>query len=159
MDCTVYADPAGKIDHSSDKPPTERYIDIMIEGATQHGVKPEYIEVLKNLEKQPRRNPEDFLKLDVPEGLPTWTMEDVAKGDHEDGRPMYTALNGKVIEYKFPDPLPAMYPIYKARAGKHMEVMMARNLYDPKYGTPTKIEDFTAEHRASIESMIAHMRT
>ena len=44
IDCTVYGDPAGKIDHSNDRPPTERYIDIMIQGATQHGVKPEYID-------------------------------------------------------------------------------------------------------------------
>jgi hypothetical protein len=26
VDCTVYSDPTGKIDHSNDKPPTERYI-------------------------------------------------------------------------------------------------------------------------------------
>ena len=37
--CTVYADPEGKIDHSNDKPPTERYLDIMIEGCQKHGVK------------------------------------------------------------------------------------------------------------------------
>ena len=29
IDCTVYGDPEGKIDHSNDKPPTERYLDIM----------------------------------------------------------------------------------------------------------------------------------
>ena len=51
IDCTVYGDPAGKIDHSNDMPPTERYIDIMVEGASQHGVKPEYIESLKKLTK------------------------------------------------------------------------------------------------------------
>ena len=34
IDCTVYAgDPNAKIDHSNNKPPTERYIDIMIQGA------------------------------------------------------------------------------------------------------------------------------
>ena len=44
IDCTVYADPVGKIDHSNDKPPTERYISIIVEGAEQHGVKPEYID-------------------------------------------------------------------------------------------------------------------
>ena len=34
IDCTVYGDPSGNIIHSDDKPPTERYIDIIIEGAT-----------------------------------------------------------------------------------------------------------------------------
>ena len=50
MDCTVYADPAGKIDHSNDKPPQERYIDIIVEGATYYGVNPEYIKFLQSIE-------------------------------------------------------------------------------------------------------------
>jgi hypothetical protein len=29
--------------------------------------------------------------------------------------------------------------------------MMARNLYEPIYGTPERIEDFTREHCAYIE--------
>ena len=51
IDCTVYGDPTGKIDRSRDRPPTERYLDIMIAGATQHGVKAEYIAHLRGLEK------------------------------------------------------------------------------------------------------------
>lgn len=51
MDCTVYADPAGKIDRSSDKPPTERYIQIMTEGAESFGVKKEHIDWLNSIEK------------------------------------------------------------------------------------------------------------
>ena len=51
IECTVYGDPNGKIDHSNDMPPTERYVDIMIEGATKNGVKPEYIEHLRTMNK------------------------------------------------------------------------------------------------------------
>ena len=71
-------------------------------------------------------------------------MVDVEKGDHEEGRPMYAALNGKVLEYMFPDPLPEFYPFYKNNyAGKHVEIGIAKNLYDPYYGpSPTRIEDF-----------------
>ena len=50
VDCTVYADPTGKIDRSNDKPPTARYIQIMSEGAESYGVKKEYIDWLKNHE-------------------------------------------------------------------------------------------------------------
>lgn len=46
VDCTVYSNPpkedaTGAV--SEDKPPTERYIDIMIQGATMFGVNEEYI--------------------------------------------------------------------------------------------------------------------
>lgn len=50
QDCTVYADPTGKIDRSNDKPPTARYIQIMSEGAESYGVKKEYVDWLKNHE-------------------------------------------------------------------------------------------------------------
>ena len=43
VECTVYGDPSGNIDRSDDKPPTERYIEIIVEGAKKHGVKEEYI--------------------------------------------------------------------------------------------------------------------
>jgi hypothetical protein len=42
MDCTVYSDPTGKIadlTNGVNKPPTERYIQIMSEGAASYGVK------------------------------------------------------------------------------------------------------------------------
>jgi hypothetical protein len=32
VNCTVYADPEGKFDNLNHQPPTERYLDIMIEG-------------------------------------------------------------------------------------------------------------------------------
>jgi hypothetical protein len=38
--------------------------------------------------------------------------------------------------------------------GKHCEVVISKTLYDPKYGTPEKIEDFSPEHRAVIEDML-----
>jgi hypothetical protein len=47
IDCTVYSDPDGKIDDivkkGNSKPPSERYIQIMSEGAAFYGVKPEYV--------------------------------------------------------------------------------------------------------------------
>ena len=43
VDVTVYSNPPKTTDPAGDKPPTERYVDIMIEGATMFGVKQEYI--------------------------------------------------------------------------------------------------------------------
>ena len=50
QDCTVYADPSGKIDRTNDKPQTARYIQIMSEGAESYGVKKEYVDWLRNHE-------------------------------------------------------------------------------------------------------------
>ena len=47
IDCTVYADPDGIIDRSNDKPPGERYIEIMVEGCNQYGVQTEHIQWLQ----------------------------------------------------------------------------------------------------------------
>ena len=42
--------------------PKERYIEIMIEGARHFGVANEHIEILKILEKRPRKKLEDLSK-------------------------------------------------------------------------------------------------
>ena len=50
VDCTVYSNPP-KVDPSGavteDKPPTQRYVEIMIEGATMFGVDEKYIQKLQ----------------------------------------------------------------------------------------------------------------
>lgn len=48
---------------------------------------------------QPRPKPQEFLKFDRPEGLPTFTYEELAKGDGENGNPLLVAMNGLVREY------------------------------------------------------------
>ena len=80
--CTIYSDPAATTtDRSKDGPPTERYIDIMIEGATKYGVKPAYIEQLKKIESIPRKQPSEFITFDTPEILPRWPFAQVAAGN------------------------------------------------------------------------------
>ena len=158
LDCSVYSDPTGKIDRSNDKPPTERYITIMTDGAKLHGVKQEYIDWLLNHEKQPRKKPEEFNSYPLPENAPTWTMEDVLKGNGLDGAPIYTLLNGKVLEYVLPDDYKNREERHKwARenlAGKDREIKMNKMLYDPKYGIKDSVAEMTPEHRAALEDMI-----
>ena len=60
VDVTVYSSPPANSDPAGDKPPTERYVDIMIEGATMFGVKEEYINKLKNMDKQMRPKVADY---------------------------------------------------------------------------------------------------
>ena len=39
----------------------------------------------------------------------------------------------------------------KKQAGGHLELWTSKVLYEPLYGAPEKIEDFTREHCAMIE--------
>jgi hypothetical protein len=73
VDVTVYSNPPANTDRSGDKPPTERYVDIMIQGAEMFGVKPEYINKLKNMKKQPRPKVSEYRQHPIPDGVPTWS--------------------------------------------------------------------------------------
>jgi len=158
LDCSVYADTVGKIDRSNDKPPTERYIQIMTDGAKFYGVNQDYIDWLLNHENQPRKKPEDLNSYPLPENAPTWTMEEVLKGNGLDGAPIYTLLNGKVFEYVLPEDYKNREERHKwARenlSGIHREIKMNQMLYDPKYGIKESVADMTPEHRAVIEDVI-----
>ena len=65
---------------SDEKLPTERYLDVIVEGCRHHGVADHHISYLRSLKCTPRKNPEDFHKLNVPENLPLWTMDVVRAG-------------------------------------------------------------------------------
>ena len=48
-----------------------------------------------------------------------------------------------------------LHQITKKVAGKNMELVASKMLYDPKYGMPDRIEEFTREHCAALEDMTA----
>ena len=60
VDCTVYSNPLKTEDPNGDKPPEERYVEIMIEGASMFGVSQEYIQKLRDMENVPRKAVSDF---------------------------------------------------------------------------------------------------
>ena len=80
------------------------------------------------------------------------------KGNHQGENPYYVGLNGKVLEYTWPEEKPANYDLYMKYAGFHLEYMVAINMYDPKYGCPTSIDKFLPEHRDIIEDIIMTFR-
>jgi len=101
MEVTIYGDPIGKLDRSNDKPPTERYIHIMTEGAEYYGVDPEYIEWLNSHENQPRPTKENLGKWEVPEGAPTYSKKQVEDMcDVNDLKKIYIIMNGKILHYQ-----------------------------------------------------------
>jgi hypothetical protein len=138
-----------------DSPPSERYIDVLVDGCRQHGVSESHVSWLRSVEFTPRTKPEDFLKIALPDALlPTWTIDDVAVGNGKDGNPIYSAINGKVRQYIGPHCC-FQHQIALNSAGKHSELVLSKMLYEPKYGIPEHIEDFSREHCDYLEDMIA----
>lgn len=88
------------------------------------------------------------MKFEVPEGLPMMTLEELRAANGKDGNPLYIGLNGKVRQYG------EGYTVgdqMRKQAGGHLELWMSKVLYEPLYGAPEKIEDFTREHCAMVE--------
>ena len=140
--------------------PTERYLQLLITGAEEHGVKESYIDYLKSLPFQPRTPPSEFLKVEIPSSLQGedvvyWTEEQLQKGDGKGDNPLYFAINGKVMEYIGPRDLTASgfyrFAINFSFPGKRHEVFFCKLLYDPKYGAYDAIEDITEEHANCLE--------
>jgi hypothetical protein len=77
----------------------------------------------------------------------------VIENDGSDGKPLYFAVNGKVIEVAhdrdskmFTD----FYHMFK-NMGQIGELFIAKVVYEPRFGVPDCLEDFTPEHAAYCE--------
>lgn len=136
-----------------DNPPTDRYLAILTDGARHFQLKQEYIEFLEQHERQPRPDPKDFLSLQIPAGIDrVFAFEEVEAGDGEDGRPLLVSIRGKVIEYVGSNTfVKTTILVLRREHGPSLEMCMSRAQYDPKYGLPGKLEDFTREHAAVME--------
>ncbi|OQR84948.1 hypothetical protein ACHHYP_12535 [Achlya hypogyna] len=136
-----------------DAPPSERYIEVMVRGCENFGVAPAHIEYLKSVPFVPRKAPSAFLRLPEPEGLPTFSQEQLRAGAGVNGAPLLVSLNGKVCEY-IGGPDFYLYKHFLKMAGQPVELRMSKMLQDPKYGCPDKLKDFTREHCGAIEDLI-----
>jgi RPA family protein len=71
--------------------------------------------------------------------------------------PLYVMINGKVRQF-VGDKSNMFYPIYVNKcAGQHLEPILSKNMYEPKYGTHDRIEEFTREHCAYMEDVHVSM--
>ena len=141
-----------------DKPPTQRYLEIITAGCKHHGVDEEYIKYLNGLEMQKRHLPEEFRGWPKPdESLPLMVTDEFADQNGKDGKRIIGSVNGKVLEF-CPENKDGehwdQWLGFRNALGANFEVGLARNGYDPKYGAPDKLEDFTREHSAYVEDFI-----
>ncbi|KDO33789.1 hypothetical protein SPRG_01668 [Saprolegnia parasitica CBS 223.65] len=141
IDATIYGRDAAKVAAmgQNDKPPSERYIEIMVRGCEHYGVAASHIALLKSVPFVPRKTPSEFVSVPVPDGVPTFTQEELRAG---------TGVREYIGSPDF-----AMYNNMLRMAGQPMEPLIAKMLYDPKYGCPSTLQEFTREHCACIEDM------
>lgn len=137
--------------------PSQRYIEIMVEGCKYFGIQKAYIDQLQSIKCVPRPSPADFATFQVPSEVPTWTMVDVLAGNGNGDNPIYFSLNGKVIEYIGSRDGFVGSMMVNRFAGRSVDLANARMLYDPKYGLPETLEAITREHAAYRESVIYNL--
>lgn len=156
-ECTVYtkSDAYQSSGSAVDMPPTERYRDILCEGAEHFGVKPHHVEWIQSQPFQPRKRPEELVKFEVPADLPVWTRADVDRGSAANGPPYYWEINGKVLKYVGPSEGLEFDFVKKIYAGNDVAFRMATNLYDPKHGLPASPAEVSQERRDEVEDYIA----
>lgn len=158
VDCFVYArDGEVHYDPTVDCPPLERYLDIMIRGCRHFGVSQKYIEKLKETPSQPRPKPHEFHSLGtIPEGAPAFTLAQVEACNGFHGTPLRMTMNGKVLECTLErdsqhwDEFVHLHQQF----GHVGELYISRVAFDPKYGLPETLEDFTREHAAYVEDLM-----
>lgn len=142
---------------ATDKPPNQRYLDIMIEGAKHYQVDASFVEFLEKHESRPRASPSEYMTLSIKEGAleKTMTREFVeTTGTGLDGNPLYMTHNGRVVELVKDGENDAFFeefPKYRHDHGIDIELFFAKLQYDPKYGIPKTMEEVTPELAAYQE--------
>ena len=142
--------------------PSERYMSLLIQGCEQHNVKKSYIDYLRSIPSTPYRRPSEYKTIPIPPNLPTWTEAKLLSGNGKFLNPAYFALNGKVFEYTarrfyfFNRQKKRMRRFFrKAVAGKHLELVLSRLLYDPRFPPLENMDNCSLEQSAAVEDSFA----
>jgi hypothetical protein len=148
VDVTVYGRPDGSNKDEENRPPQERYLEILIAGAEHFGIDPDYIKRLKEHDYQPRVPPCNFQSFGDPPPGKCFTK----CPDPTDDSVIF-CLNGKVFKMTYPpDHIIGSFIINMLKNyGYHFETGMSQLVYDPKYGYVTDIKNCTPKHSAYIE--------
>ncbi|CAB9522818.1 Gamma-glutamylcyclotransferase [Seminavis robusta] len=149
VDVTVYCRPEGANKEEENKPPHERYLEILIAGAEHFGVDPNYIQFLKDHDRQPRTFPSQYLSFADP---PVGKRFTKFPNQPNDGS-LLVCLNGKVIRISYPLDHEHRNFFFNMvqKYGHHFEVGMSQIALDIKLGCIKDMKDCTPELSAYIE--------
>lgn len=140
-----------------DQPPTERYLQVLVEGAKHYGVDPSYVQSLNDHECRPRPPPSEYLTFSEVEGWNDNAMTRAQvdeRGSGKDGQPLYARCRGRVIELLQDPSTAAMQSDYSEsflKHGRDLELFMAKVQYDPQFGIPSGMDKMTPEQAAITE--------
>ena len=138
----------GSSSAAASPPPAQRYIELVVAGCRHFGVAESHCAALLALEQTPRTRPGDFRAFPVPPGLPLWDEARLIAEPEPADASVLISMNGKVL--KVGGALGAYLKKNKAHGARY-ELTLSRLVYDPQYGTPERLEDFSREHAAYIE--------
>ena len=140
--------------HQSRLPRHPRSLEIIAAGCRHYGVREAYVEELLKRPCEPRTAPADFIAIEVPAGTPLWDETRLAAVPVSENS-VTIALNGVVTRMTGGSVVGLLKRM--GAHGKHTEEMLAAALFDPLYGVPAKLEDFTREHCAYLRDLITRM--
>jgi len=136
------------------RPPSERYLALLIEGCVQHGVDNAWVAQLRATPCTPRPTPAEFACFPSPQSDRLMSLVDLAM---EDG--LCFAVNGKVLRF-VGDVATAVGQAVRRQIeahgiGRDHTLPIALEYYDPIYGAVASLGEMTMEHRCFTEHMIA----
>lgn len=145
-----------------DNPPQQRYLEILIEGARHFQVHEKQIEFLESQKYVPRCVPAAFKSFDAAAAdAPVMSYEeDVCAFNGEDTPNLRLSVNGKVLEILVQNVDSTLFRNslnFFKQFGQRVELVLSKIMYDPKYGCPESVEEFTREQAAYMEHNLFHM--
>ena len=141
------------------RPPSERYVDVMVQGMEYHDCEQFAIEELRQTPNQtPRRQPAEYDVIHLPPEYENqlFSWEEVEASTGLEGKQLRTVFNGKVMEFCEPpdvssDKIALRYQQELHRAGTDVTHIGNKMLYDPKFPNVASIHDMSPEHIAYNE--------
>lgn len=134
--------------------PSERYIELLVDGCKRFGVDQKYIDFIRSHECIPRTSASDYEPFPVPEEASRrmFSLEEIQQADGCDGRDYLITLNGKVLKCNIEN----TFVKHWIKLGlDNLETHAARIFFDPLFGDPSEqLEDYTREHCNYIENML-----
>mmetsp|Transcript_36938 Transcript_36938/g.68689 ORF Transcript_36938/g.68689 Transcript_36938/m.68689 type:complete len:298 (+) Transcript_36938:103-996(+) len=148
-----------KLQVNAARPPSERYVDVMVEGMQFHGCENSAIEELRNTPNQtPRRQPSEYDVIQVPpEHIDrVFSWEEVEQSSGVGENKLRVVFNGKVMEFCCPDGVDGdkvaeRYQRELVNAGKDVTHIGSKMMYDPLFPSRSSIDEMSSEHIAYAE--------
>ena len=150
---TAYVMTTSKMDFTKPpKPPSERYIDIILRGCSHFGISGEYQAWLKTVQVVPRKKLSEFRSYPLPDPCLEFDAETLREFDGQECKDLYLAINGKVLKF-VGDRNGSSFQAALKRGPCDITLRYARAIYEPSYPVANTLDEMCDEHKAFVEDM------